>query len=99
MVSGVPTQRHQILIAINIAIAAIYSLVVHGFNGMLFLVAAVIGIAGGYWLAVALISGIKKLCGYPLVNATMATVVFGVLLAVAAAGYWIGPLIKPWIYS
>ena len=99
MVSGAPTQRHQILIAINIALAALYSLVVHGFHGMLVLVAAVMGIAGGYWLAVALISGIKKLCGYPLVNATTATIVFGLLLAFAAVGYWLGPLMKPWIYS
>ena len=93
------SQRHQILIAINIALAAFYTLTVHGFRGPLFLVVAVIGIAGGYWLAVGLISGIKKLCGYPLVNVTMATIVFGVLLAFAAAGYWVGPLMKPWIYS
>jgi hypothetical protein len=93
------TQRHQILIAINVALAAAYSLAVHGFHGMLALVVAIMGTAGGYWLAVALISGIKKLCGYPLVNATVATIVFGVLLAFAAVGYWVGPLMKPWIYS
>jgi len=93
------TQRHQILIAINIAIAAAYSLAVHGFHGPLFLVAEVMGVAGFYWLAVALISGIKRLCGYPLVNVTVATIVFGVLLAFAAVGYWVGPLMKPWIYS
>ena len=93
------TKHHQILIAINIALAALYSLIVHGFHGPLVLVVAVIGIAGGYWLAVGLISGIKKLCGYPLVNVTTATIVFGVLLAFAAAGYWVGPLMKPWIYS
>ena len=93
------TQRHQILIAINVALAAAYSLAVHGFHGMLALVVAIMGIAGGYWLAVALISGIKKLCGYPLVNATVATIVFGVLLAFAAVGYGVGPLMKPWIYS
>ena len=93
------TQRHQILIAINIALAASYSLIVHGFHGVLVLVVAVMGIAGGYWLAVALITGIKKLCGYPPVNVTMATVVFGVLLAFAAGGYWVSPLMKPWIYS
>ena len=93
------TQRHQILIAINVALAAAYSLAVHGFHGMLALVVAIMGIAGGYWLAVALISGIKKLCGYPLVNATVATIVFGVLLAVSAIGVWGIPLMKPWIYS
>jgi hypothetical protein len=93
------TQRHQILIAINVALAAAYSLAVHGFHGMLFLVVAVMGIAGGYWLAVALISGIKKLCGYPLVNVTSATIVFSALLAFSAVGIWGIPLLRPWIYS
>ena len=93
------SQRHQILIAINVVLAALYSLIVHGFHGMLVLIVAVMGIAGGYWLAVALISGLKRLCGYPLVNVTMATIVFGVLLAAPAAGVWVIPLMESRIYS